>query len=291
VTPEIVSYAGLLIAIVGIPFAFFVARYYASRPRIEYALSHEKIFDVEESKVSGPLSIQYADESLNNLHRWKIAIWNSGNRPFDEDSFIASDPLELRIDGHRILDVQERRSSRNAVRPIFAVGDDQRALKPSFEICDSGDGFVFFVFSERVVSLGSATTDLACAKFSGSLKGLPQGMKRSMSPSKLSLADGSLILGFIVVLSALGPLVSWDFGTNFYSYLQGGEYSYFAAKDEERIWHILSWPLGIIVTMIGLLAGVLGLVLMWAFAQEFLKFPSVVKEGFFSDSEGVTDPD
>lgn len=285
-TAETASYIGLILAIFGIPFAVLVARYFAVRPRITYAFSHEKVLDSQESKVPSSLTVQFNGEEILNLHRWKIGIWNSGNHTFDENSFIGSDPVQFRFDGHRVLDVQGRISSRETVSAEFTVADGH-SVEPSFEILDRTDGFVFFVLTECQSPEQDGVKQGGAVDCLGSLKGLPSGLVRSFHPSKFSKWDVVGIVVLILILFAGGANMASSMISNVLSYLDGSSYTISEGSNSEIV---LAWIGTIFLLLFATFMVLVSLALAWLFAGELFRVPKVIRDGFHNEESKLNSP-
>lgn len=285
-TPETASYIGLIVAIFGIPFAILVARYFAVRPRVTFAFSHEKVLDSKESKVPSSLRVQFNDAEITNLHRWKIGIWNSGNHTFDDYSFIESDPIQFAFTGHRVLDVQGRISSRDTVQPAFTVADGS-AVEPSFEILDRTDGFVFFVLTEcqsEEVEDKKQDSNLKC---SGSLKALPSGLSRSFHPSKFSKSDIAGLTVLILALFSFGAFMGSEMIGDVASYIDGSSFTI----REGSSWDIaIAWLGTIFFLLVASVMFLLSLALGWVFAIELFRVPKVIRDGFHDEEAKLKSP-
>jgi hypothetical protein len=284
-TPEFASYLSLFIGIFAIPFALIVGKYFSSRTKLYIAAEHEKLFDSSESRVTEDLKIEFCGEAIKNLHRWKVGIWNGGNHTFDSSSFIDGDPLAISFQGHKVIDVQQRRESSNVVSPYFLISDD--FVEPYFDICDRTDGFVFVVFTEKIDSDDDARGWSKILGVSGSLRGLPEGLSKTVSPTNIDKKNAFGIGTAAFVFFVAGLSLGANEVIHLYNHWFGeGDLLLSFYEGWERAFRIGG---AIFFAIIGLSMVALSVALVSFLTFSYFRIPRVIGRGFAEDGISALD--
>ena len=143
-----ISIIGLMVGVLGIPLAWWLARRTRQLPDLRYALDVTTLLTVADGIPERGLRIASSGRDVSRLSRTRIAFWNARGDTVHGDDVVDSDLLRLAFSSpDSVLNARVVTSSRDqialSVTPEAYQGQD---LVPfTFDFLDSGDGGVIEV--------------------------------------------------------------------------------------------------------------------------------------------------
>jgi hypothetical protein len=146
-----VAIAGLAIAIVGLPFAYLLARRGRRRPTLRYALDFDRLVAPEDGLMNQGLSLTFRGQAISRVSRTYIALWNDKGDTVNRGDVLATDPLRLCFgDGDIPLQTRVVCSSRDQIDLSVRLASDEVTV--AFEFLDDGDGGLIEVLHQGTIA-------------------------------------------------------------------------------------------------------------------------------------------
>ena len=146
--------------------------YFKSRQRtnLSYSYCGDRLLGLTTEGLPAEITMQYRGENIPRLTRSLLVFWNSGDKTLVEADIVKGDPLRLSVgtDGE-ILSISILKSSRevNEISITRSQANNYEA-DLTFGFLDSLDGAVVEILH---------TSEYRLPRFTGTLRGLPKGMK------------------------------------------------------------------------------------------------------------------
>ncbi|ETI60836.1 hypothetical protein [Marinomonas profundimaris] len=171
-----------LIAIIGIPIAYFIAKHVRHKGKPCYQRYARVLLGGGEDDLPSEVSIKYDGDDVKKLTRTSIIFWNHGTEILNGEDIVLSDPLRLEFPSEvTILNskiIKETKSSNE-----FELKQDEEnkyILYLSYVYLDPRDGVSFEILHDG---------EMKYPKFEGVIKGIPKGVFRFSSDSLFSDDD------------------------------------------------------------------------------------------------------
>ncbi|MBE1485206.1 hypothetical protein [Plantactinospora soyae] len=201
--------AGFFLSVIAIPITFIVARRTRLRPEIRYAIDHDVLVEPKAELIDRGLSIRFADQTLRQVSRTYVALWNHRGDTIKGSDILFEDPLRVQLqDLDAVVDVSVVWYSRDQNRlTVRCDPADRSAATIDFDFLDAGDGAVIQIVHEQG-SPALAGTIRGCGirdKGSGDLTESTLSQVKSKSLLKrIARRDGgpSLLPALLMVLLA-----------------------------------------------------------------------------------------
>lgn len=137
----------IITSVISIIIAVLVTRYFTERMALEWGYSRRKVIDSIAGKYPSGVDVYLDGSKVDNLVEFKIAIWNSGNRPIRESDFIDRNQIAIKFFGITLLKAEVSAASRDIVGgQIELISKELKILKMS--ILDSGDYIILTCYGQ-----------------------------------------------------------------------------------------------------------------------------------------------
>jgi len=145
-TSDVIAIAGLIVAIVGIPITFIVARRTRLRPQIRYATDFDILLRPGDNLFDRGLYMTLGDHKIVSISRTRLAFWNHRGDTVHNSDILNSDPLRLQLrQGDEVLQARVITMSRKPINLQSGITSDTTAVSITFEFLDTWDGGVIEV--------------------------------------------------------------------------------------------------------------------------------------------------
>lgn len=162
-------------SIVSIVIGVLGNRYFATRSQISWEFRRRKVLDPIGLRYPSDVKISLDGEIIDNLIEWRIAIWNSGNRPIINSSFIDKNDIYIEIPDGRVLKIEPPKLSRDILKCSIEKTDG--GLKFSdINIIDKDD-FMLLTFYSTMDNVDQNFNRQNWPKISCDIVGMPLGPK------------------------------------------------------------------------------------------------------------------
>lgn len=201
-----ISMIGLVLAIVGIPFTFFVSRYFANRKGMDWFYRERKVLDPVGGEFPDDVQIFLGGDEVTQLSEWSVGVWNTGNQSITSSEVVRQ--IELSFTRCQIRRISSVETSRDGIVATATMIDAQ-TCRIDFNFLDPRDGMSMSIYTEA--EAGEA--DNVDINISGTVIGVSGGLRLV---SRLRNVDGrqamtSVIAGLITIALPLGLLyLGWN---------------------------------------------------------------------------------
>lgn len=172
---DLISVASIIIATV---FGFLFYKKGLQRKHLSYAI-RIKTLVFRSRDYPSELRILYSGREIEQLIRYTIYIWNTGNQPIRRSDLNTSSPLRIAICGVKTV-LQSSIAAQSRTSNNVNLSD----LEPQFDYLNVGDGFVLDIFVEAE----------SVAETKIKLKGEVIGANRQPKEERGVLYDGGITL-------------------------------------------------------------------------------------------------
>lgn len=147
---DAIGVAGLVVSVIGIPLAYFLAKRGRQRPDLRYMTDFVVLLKPHDQLIKQGLSMSFSGHPITRISRTRVALWNQSGDPVRGTDVVPSDPLRLSVkEGERILRVTTLFTSRPQILAEIKMPEkDEPTALVSFDFLDAGDGAVFEVVHE-----------------------------------------------------------------------------------------------------------------------------------------------
>jgi hypothetical protein len=164
---------GLIVGVSGIVIGVLCAYYFylKARERVDprYLLRHEPLVESSSGAMTD-VSVLFKGNTVTNLNRCSLVIWNRGNRVITRDAVAQNDKVRVCFsEGATALGAGVEWSSRPAVDLSAHVSDDGSAVIIDFAFLDADDGGVVEILYQGDPQVSPTVT--------GSIMGAPRGIQ------------------------------------------------------------------------------------------------------------------
>jgi hypothetical protein len=144
----------LVVAVVGIPLAWFFGRRAKQKPDFRYAIDQEELISPEDALKKGGLEVRFRDVVLERLCRSYVAIWNQGGDTIRGTDIASSDRLRVELPASdTVLSARVVSVSRDEIVPSVEPNDEApQFVKLGFSYLNPGDGYVVEILHEKNAS-------------------------------------------------------------------------------------------------------------------------------------------
>ena len=192
---------GIIIGAIGLYFAWVFYKRAKPRSSLQIASDHTLLVGPVQETVAERLRISFDGKVVPQVTSAIIGLWNAGTTIFRAQDFIQKDPLKLQVKDGNILQVTLESVSRESINPALTIISDQDVIV-SFDFFEPQDALTV-----RILHSGLPNS----VSFSGTLIGLPQGLKRFQPVARRVKFSryvdwlfftilGSLVFAFIIYL-------------------------------------------------------------------------------------------
>lgn len=243
----------LITSAISVIIAVMVTRYFTARMALRWAYSRRKVLDPIGGKYPSGVETFLDGEKVDHLVEWKIAIWNSGNRPIRASDFIEENSITLSFEQSEILKAEAVEASRDIVGGNVSLNLNEITVA-DVQILDCQDYLVLRCYGR----LDDPETELSREhrpKISAHIARIPRGVTYTRAINsgswfqRLFLVIGALFylfFGFGLVVGGLTSLTSSQELAQLNDAIDGMEIPYFLA------W--IAVPGGIFFALAGLAA-------------------------------------
>lgn len=211
------QWAGLVIAVVGIPAAWVFSRRSRRRPTLAFGMQHDIIFTPEASLRQDGLELRHSGGEIDGIRRTRVALWNAGGDAIRRADVVASDPIRLAFEPDD-SPLQVRCLTRSREQIDLELVADEHGVQIEFDFLDDGDGAILEVLhqKERPTLVGSligaglddrGTLDLTDERIELARSATRREKFKAKFPER-HLRSGSILLATYVVIGA--ALFGWD---------------------------------------------------------------------------------
>lgn len=141
----------LLVAVVGIPLAWFFGRRAKQKPDFRYAIDQEEVISPEDALKRGGLQVTFRGVILERLCRSYVAVWNASGDTIRGSDIAISDPLRVELPASdNVLSARIVSASREEIAATVAPDTASREfVELGFNYLNPGDGYVVEILHEK----------------------------------------------------------------------------------------------------------------------------------------------
>jgi hypothetical protein len=144
--------AALIISIIGIPIAFFLARRTRQRPDLRYMIDFDVILNPSDRLFDQGLYMTLGNDKIDCISRTRIAIWNQRGDTIRKSDILGTDPLRLQFnENDKPLQSRVISASREQIGLATVDSVYQSAVLIDFDFLDAGDGGVLEIIHQGTV--------------------------------------------------------------------------------------------------------------------------------------------
>jgi hypothetical protein len=182
---DALAIAGFVIALVGVPLAYILARRSRQKPTLRWAIDFDVLIAPEDGLLSEGFSMEFRGEEISRVSRTYVAIWNKRGDTVRGSDILTSDPIRLQLDSSDIA-LQTRVALCSREQIGFMARPVENSVEVSFDFLDEGDGAIVEVL--HCASLPPA--------FVGTVRGasLGGGEHLTLTPSALQWMQSDRLL-------------------------------------------------------------------------------------------------
>jgi hypothetical protein len=190
---------GLALAVVSLAASIFLAWWFARGPGLSVQASGTTLIS---SPGNERITVQYDGQVVERVTQSVIWLWRTGRGNIEGSAIVDEDPLTLTVPGgNRILDVTLLRQSRETngfTHNFEKSASEVESVKLSFKYLDRGQGVALEVYH--------TAPDPESVEMSGTVMGIPRGIRRTSSGSTMRLPVG--LVGSVAVTIPTG-VIPW----------------------------------------------------------------------------------
>jgi hypothetical protein len=195
---ELIASLALVVAIIGLPFTWWIARRSRQRPGVRHAIDFHTLITPSSGLLKEGLTLDFNGTTVTRVSWTAVALWHDRGDAVDRSGVLPSDPLRLQFaEGDKPLRARIISTYRRQANFTLTLTAD--AVLIDFELLDTGDGLVV-----EILHQGDRPPTLL-----GTLKGatLTGPVKTDLSPATLQrLAHAHLRDRLRArVVTAMGP--------------------------------------------------------------------------------------
>ncbi|BBY87833.1 hypothetical protein [Mycolicibacterium tokaiense] len=139
----ILGWASFVIAVIGIPAAWFFARRGRQRPDLRSAADFDVIIDSDDG-ILDRLNMEFDGSKILSVSRTRFAMWNARGDTVRGSDIVPTDQLRLELESDAVvLHARVLTVSREQIDAKCEFGsDDPQCARLSFDFLDPSDGFI-----------------------------------------------------------------------------------------------------------------------------------------------------
>jgi hypothetical protein len=147
---NLIGLAALIVAILGIPITFVLARRTRLRPELRSAIDLDQILKSDDRLFDLGLSMTLGEREITSICRTRIALWNHKGDTIRSSDDLQSDPLRVQLTaGDEALQARVLSTSRKQIGFTVGIDADSSVVQISFDFLDSGDGAIIEVIHQE----------------------------------------------------------------------------------------------------------------------------------------------
>lgn len=141
---DIIATVGLVVSVVGIPLAFFLARRTRQRPELRYAIDFDMILRKDSNLFDRGLYMTLGNHRIDSISRSRFALWNHRGDTIEQTDILKDDPLRVQLEkGDEALQARVLGMSREQVAVTTAIdASNPSSVLIDFRFLDGTDGAI-----------------------------------------------------------------------------------------------------------------------------------------------------
>lgn len=142
--------ASVLLALVGIPLTWVLARRSRRLPKLQYAVDFDVLADPADGLVNAGLSMKFRGSDVERVSRTYLAFWNRSGDTVDRSHVLDHDPLRVVL-GAGDVPLQTRVVNRSRQQNELASRIENDQVLIDFLFLDAGDGGIVEILHQGAV--------------------------------------------------------------------------------------------------------------------------------------------
>jgi hypothetical protein len=142
---DILGIIALAVALLGIPFTYWLARRGRQRPDVRFAIDTDLLVDPEHDLLSQGVEVRFRNQQISRVSRSYVAIWNRQGDLVRGIDIVPTDPLRIipSDDDDEFLQARIIAMSRPQIKPeVEPSQTEPGCIQVDFDFLEEGDGFV-----------------------------------------------------------------------------------------------------------------------------------------------------